>query len=181
EIGIEKDECKSLNNTKPTKWWLQSPESRSSNGSNAKDASFTSCGYENVDSVNDENEVIKDEKLYYMPKENSEIEDVNKTSNEDKSKEDFKAKMGVEKDIMTTSSDGEIDDKRRVVSRINIDETAKATIRTSLCSNLISMKYAKEKELTWKCMKKQISDEVVGKVSGIEVDINGVKVVQEFC
>ncbi|CAG8607469.1 22992_t:CDS:1, partial [Dentiscutata erythropus] len=45
-----------------------------------------------------------------------------------KSKEDFKAKIGVEKDIMTTSSDGEIDDKIRVVSRINIDETGQTNV-----------------------------------------------------
>ncbi|CAG8776166.1 22527_t:CDS:2, partial [Dentiscutata erythropus] len=61
-------------------------------------------------------------------KEIDESDDVNETSNEDESKEDLEAKIGVEKDIMTTSSNGEIDDKRRVVSRMNVDETGRTNI-----------------------------------------------------
>ncbi|CAG8772450.1 21870_t:CDS:2 [Gigaspora margarita] len=56
----------------------------------------------------------------------------------------------------------------------------RASIRLSSSLNLMSMKYAKEKGLTWKRMNKKISDEGIRNISGIEVNIDGIKVVQEF-
>ncbi|CAG8806043.1 2067_t:CDS:2, partial [Racocetra fulgida] len=60
------------------------------------------------------------------------------------------------------------------------EELAKASIRTSLCMNLISINYAKVKELTWKHINKKIDNKVVGYVSEFEVDVDGVVLDKEM-
>ncbi|CAG8640138.1 921_t:CDS:2, partial [Dentiscutata heterogama] len=65
---------------------------------------------------------------------------------------------------------------KRVV-KIN-GQSAKASIRTSLGVNLISINYVEKKGLTWKHPNKD--NEVVGYVPSAEVDIDGVKVDQKF-
>ncbi|CAG8497168.1 9837_t:CDS:2, partial [Gigaspora margarita] len=62
---------------------------------------------------------------------------------------------------------------------------SKASIRTSLGMNLININYVEKKGLTWKCLNNGSTfggtcDEVVGYVPGLEVDVDGVKVMQKF-
>ncbi|CAG8845294.1 38094_t:CDS:2, partial [Gigaspora margarita] len=55
---------------------------------------------------------------------------------------------------------------------------AKASIRISSSLNAMSMNYIEKKGLTWKYL--NTDDKIVGYISGIEVDVDGVKVMQKF-
>ncbi|CAG8545055.1 14988_t:CDS:1 [Dentiscutata erythropus] len=69
---------------------------------------------------------------------------------------------------------------------VNINgQSAKASIRTSSCVNLINIKYIEKRGLTWRRLNDETtigetSDEVVGYVSGIEIVVNDVSVVEKF-
>ncbi|CAG8745527.1 18839_t:CDS:2, partial [Gigaspora margarita] len=57
-------------------------------------------------------------------------------------------------------------------------ETVKATIKISLSSNIMSIRYAKEKGLTWKCSNQ--GDKIVGYVSSVKDNVNSIKMVEKF-
>ncbi|KAF0458973.1 hypothetical protein F8M41_000827 [Gigaspora margarita] len=54
----------------------------------------------------------------------------------------------------------------------------KASIRISSSSNIISMNYVEKKELNWKYS--NTNDEIVEYISGVDVDVDSVKVMQKF-
>ncbi|CAG8775755.1 32631_t:CDS:2, partial [Racocetra persica] len=75
--------------------------------------------------------------------------------------------------------DGKNRDNDEVVKRVKVNRKfAKASIRLSSSLNLMSIRYVRSKGLTWKYLNKD--DEVIGCVPGVEIDVDGVKVVQEF-
>ncbi|CAG8508629.1 11205_t:CDS:2 [Dentiscutata heterogama] len=72
-----------------------------------------------------------------------------------------------------------VDNNNEAVKKVKINgEFAKASIRLSLPLNLMSMRYVRSKGLTWKRFNED--DEVVGCVPGVEIDVDGVIVVEEF-
>ncbi|CAG8735378.1 11737_t:CDS:2, partial [Racocetra persica] len=80
---------------------------------------------------------------------------------------------------MEQKVDGKNRDNDEVVKRVKVNRKfAKASIRLSSSLNLMSMRYVRSKGLTWKCLNED--DEVIEYVPGIEIDVDGVKVVQEF-
>ncbi|CAG8785503.1 7538_t:CDS:2, partial [Dentiscutata erythropus] len=76
-----------------------------------------------------------------------------------------------------------IDDVDEAVKRVKVNGGfARTSIRLSSNVNKISMEYVKKKRHAWKCINKGTSghNEFVGYVPELEVDVNGVKVVQKF-